>query len=85
MVTTTEDILEEYNIITNNSPKKNNVIDFWNDIEKIIYDILLLESLDTDELIQKTNLSLSNISINLSMLEIKWILKKAINWKYEIT
>ena len=85
MVTTTEDILEEYNIITNKPSKKNNTILFWNDIEKIIYDILLLESLDTDELIQKTNLSLSNISINLSMLEIKWILKKAINWKYELT
>ncbi len=84
MVTIVDDILEEYNIITKNK-QETNVIDFWNDIEKIIYDILLLESLDTDELIQKSNLSLSNISINLSMLEIKWIIKKSINWKYEIT
>ncbi|MFA5917217.1 MAG: DNA-processing protein DprA [Candidatus Gracilibacteria bacterium] len=84
IVTTTEDILEEYNIITNKPPKNNNTIDFGNDIEKIIYDILLLESLDADELIQKTTLSLSNISINLSMLEIKGILKKSINGKYEI-
>lgn len=84
MITTVEDILEEYNIKTNFETNQSKNIDLWNNIEKIIYDILLLESFDTDDLVKKSNLSLFEISTNLSMLEIKWIIKKSINWKYEI-
>jgi predicted Rossmann fold nucleotide-binding protein DprA/Smf involved in DNA uptake len=84
MVTNTEDILEEYNIKTifNETIIKNIVL--WNNVEKVIYNILLLESLDTDDLVRKSSLTLNEISTNLSMLEINWIIKKSINWKYEI-
>ncbi len=84
MVTCTEDILEEFNIKTKFDETKIQNIELWNNIEKVIYDILLLESLNTDDLVEKSNLTLNEISTNLSMLEIKWIIRKSINWKYEI-
>jgi predicted Rossmann fold nucleotide-binding protein DprA/Smf involved in DNA uptake len=84
MVTITEDILEEYNIKTDFEINITKNIELWNNIEKIIYDILVLESFDTDDLVKKSDLTLNDISTNLSMLEIKWIIKKNINWKYEI-
>ena len=86
MITSSEDILEEYNINQDfsNSEKSSNSINFENDIEKIIYDLLILESLDIDEIIEKTKLSLGEISTNISMMEIKWIIKKSLNWKYEV-
>lgn len=84
MVTTVEDILEEYNIKSSYQITNSQKIEFWNNIEKVIYGILLLESLDTDELVMKSNINLTDISTNLSMLEIKWIIRKSINWKYKI-
>ncbi len=81
MVTNSEDILEEYNIVNKINSEK---IQFSNDKEKIIYDLLILENLDIDELIEKTKFSLNDISVNISMLEIKWVIKKSMNWRYEI-
>ena len=84
MITVTEDILEEYNIKTKfDETSKQNIV-FWNNIEKIIYDKLLLESLDTDELVLKTGLWLWDTMTNISMLEIKGIIRKSVNGKYEI-
>lgn len=83
MICQSSDILEEYNINFEN--KTNDLkLDFSDNIEKNIYDILLLESFDIDELIQKTWFSLKEISTSISMLEIKWIIKKSLSWKYEI-
>ncbi|NDK08183.1 DNA-protecting protein DprA [Candidatus Gracilibacteria bacterium] len=82
MVTTPEDILEEYNIkpgITNNCS-----LNFSNDIEKIIYNNLLLECLDNDEIVIKTGISLNQVMTNLSMMEISGIIRKNIAGKYEI-
>lgn len=84
MITVTEDILEEYNIKTKfDETSKQNIV-FWNNIEKIIYDKLLLESLDTDDIVLKTGLWLWDTMTNISMLEIKGIIRKSVNGKYEI-
>lgn len=84
MVAIVDDILEEYNISLKTSEKTQNKQEFANDTEKSIYEVLLLESFTVDDLMQKLWLKLSEISVNLSMLEIRGIIKKWINWKYEI-
>lgn len=84
MVTIPEDILEEYNISTSIDTINTCKINFSNDIEKNIYTLLLLESLNTDELVIKLWLDLNLIMTNLSMMEIKWVIGKSIAWKYEI-
>ena len=83
LVTCADDILSEYNFITN-IDKKINKIKFSDKIEEEIYKFLILESLTIDELIKKTNLDLKTISFKVSMMEINNILKKTIWWKYEI-
>ncbi|MDD3302499.1 MAG: DNA-processing protein DprA [Candidatus Gracilibacteria bacterium] len=84
IVTNVDDIFEEYNINTLDSLENINQISFANEVEKIIYNVLLLENLDIDLLLYKTNLSLNDITVNLSMMEIKGIIKKGLNGKYEI-
>ncbi len=83
MVTCSEDILEEYNIsikIKENTKK----ISFENQLENMIYDTLLLESFTIDELVKKMWFWLTEISITLSMMEIRWVLRKWEWGKYEI-
>ncbi len=78
------DILEEYNITLNNRNNKKSELNFSNDDEKVIFNTLLLESFSIDELVEKLEINLLQISISLSMLEIKGLIKKNISWKYEI-
>lgn len=84
MTISENDIFEEYNISIKNESVKHIKLDFWNEIEKIIYETLLLESFSVDDLMIKLDLKLSEISVNLSMLEIRWIIQKNIDWKYGI-
>ncbi len=85
MVTNSLVVLEEYNISTKN---KNNVekkeIIFENEIDKKIYELLLLEWFNSDELVKKLNIDISALSFRLSMMEINWIIKKTIWWKFEL-
>lgn len=85
MVTCSEDILEEYNINTLNTSQKTEKISFVNELESIIYETLLLESFSVDDLMKKLNLWLTDLSVNLSMLEIRWIIKKWEWGKYEVS
>jgi predicted Rossmann fold nucleotide-binding protein DprA/Smf involved in DNA uptake len=73
MITEAEDILEEYNISqkVESSNNQMNLFSFENDVEKAIYNLLVVESLDIDELVEKTDYDLNTISITISMLEIK--------------
>lgn len=82
LVTDSKDILEEYNY----SLIKNEVVlVFENDIQKDIYNILKYNlSLSIDEIIEKTNIDYGNLIINLSMMELWWLLKKDLFWKYWI-
>lgn len=84
MVVKTQDILEEYNCnsSTINSNKIN--IEFNDEIEKDIYNYLLLESLLIDELAKKLNLDSKTVSFKLSFMEINGYIRKITGWKYEI-
>jgi len=82
LVTSSQDILEEYNY---KEISQDVAIDFQNDIEEELF-LILKNSLwlSVDELLEKTDISYTDLSINLSMLEIRWIIKKDSFWKYFI-
>ncbi len=77
------DILSEYNISTN-FIKNDNISLNLNDNEKIIYNLLIEDILNFDDLLNKTNFNIWLLNQILSIMEIKQILKKNIDWKYQI-
>ncbi len=86
LVSNSQDILEEYNISTKknknfNINKKNN---FNDKIEEAIYQLLIIDSLNLDELSKKLKIDISTISFKVSNMEIYWLIKKWIWWKYEV-
>ncbi len=84
LILSSEDILEEYNISFQKEKKKDKLF-FWDKLEKEIYNSILLESLTLDDLSFKLNISISEISFKISILEIKWVLHKNISGKYELS
>ncbi len=93
LVLKSSDILEEYNILNkDNNSKKNTLkeiplnykIKFADNLEKKIYNILILESLTIDELTKKVNENISTVGFKLSILEISWLISNISWWKYEI-
>ena len=83
LVWNVNDILEEYNILqSKNKPKKD--INFNDEIEKNIYNILITENFSVDELVKKLNIDISVVNFKLSMMEVNWLITKNISWKYEI-
>lgn len=83
LTTKAQDILEEYNIVKN-TQKKDEKIDFSCDIEKSIYEKLLLEPLNIDELSISIWLDIKTISFKLSMMELSNKIKIQTWWKYNI-
>lgn len=83
MVLKAEDILEEYNINAKNLETKKE-INFTDELEKNIYNILLLEPLNIDKISEKLTLDISTTSLKISFMELMWIIRKTENWKYEI-
>lgn len=81
LVNISQDVLEEYNI---SKSFKKILIDFSDELEKLIYNTLLIENLTIDELSLKLWLNISELSFKLSMMEIKKIIKKSFWWKYEV-
>lgn len=87
LVTSSLDILEEYNFSNNIKNKNNsweNKIEFTDNIEEKIYNSLLLEWFTADELVKKFWLDISTLSFKLSMLELRGLIKKTLWWKFEI-
>ncbi len=85
LINSSIDILEEYNFsITKENWKKTEKPEFSDELEEKIYNALLLEWFTADELVKKFNLDISTISFKLSMLEINWIIKKTLWWKFEV-
>ncbi len=85
LISKPDDLLIEYNIswdINNNTIL--NEIKFSDDIEKNIYDILLIEKFTINELKEKINIDISTLSFKLSMMEINKYIKKWLWWKYEL-
>ncbi len=85
MVVNTEDILEEYNCNTLSMWSEKINVQFDDEIEKSIYNYLLLESLSIDELSKKSNIDTKTISFKLSFMEIKGYVRKISWWKYEVS
>lgn len=84
MVVKLEDVLEEYNCANGKNNIDKTWIKFDDEIEKDIYNILLLESLSIDELSKKLKLDTKTLSFKLSFMEIKQFVKKIWWWKYEV-
>jgi predicted transcriptional regulator len=63
--------------------KKTEVV-FSDDIEKNIYDLLLLESLNTDEIANKLSLEINVALLKISILELSNLIKKGDSGKYEV-
>lgn len=82
MVLKPDDILIEYNI--KNQKKSKNEIIFNDDIEKAIYNLLLINQLNIDEIVFKLNIQTSEVLLKISMMELWNLIKKNISWKYEI-
>jgi DNA processing protein len=80
LVTSANDILEEYNI--NNEKKTQNKIKFADKIEENIYNHLILEPMTIDELNKIIMLDISTLSFKLSAMEISGFTKKWFWWKY---
>jgi DNA processing protein len=83
LIVDSQDILNEFNISSSNKKIKTKVI-INDDIEKEIYDLLLLDSLSIDDIVDKTWCDISTISFKISILEINNLIKKSDSLKYEI-
>lgn len=83
LVSCSIDLLEEYNISHNNHKEKK-IIKFADNIEKEIYNLLIIETLAIDNLAIKIWLDISSITFKLSMMEINKLIKTWLWWKYEI-
>lgn len=82
LITKAEDILEEYGYKIIEEKKQ---IKFLNDIEKEIFDLLKYNlSLTIDDFLEKSPYNYGQLSLNLSIMEIRWVIKKNLFWSYEI-
>lgn len=82
LVQTANDILEEYNI--SNIKTDNKRLEFTNQIEEEIYNIILVDNLNIDEISKRTKIETKLIGQFISNLEITWLIKKNVWWKYQI-
>ena len=74
VVTSVKDILDELNLGTNQIPKQIIPKNFESDEEKIIMNLLSTEPIHIDNLAKVSKLSMSQVSSQLSMMEIKgWV------------
>ena len=80
-VTESLDILEEYDVLIKQSVH-NQQLPLLDPVESKIYHLLSSENLDVDSLSQTLELESRQITMKLSLLELKNIVKKDISWKY---
>jgi DNA processing protein len=81
LITKAEDILTEYHL----APKSqaNKIIDFDNDLEKQIYELINLSNqISIDKIIEKINLNTNEVLIALTSLEMKEVIKNIGNGDY---
>ncbi|MCS6956374.1 MAG: DNA-processing protein DprA [Patescibacteria group bacterium] len=83
LITSVEDIFEEFNLKI--TPKKQEEIEKnFSEIEKNIFQALKEKPLAVDDLVLKLNLSINEVLKNLSIMEIKNLVKKNNQGLYEI-
>jgi hypothetical protein len=78
MVLKAEDILEEFNIKSKNLNDKKTV-NFSDELEKNIYNLLLKEQLNIDQISQELNLDISTTSLKISFMELSLLIRKSEN------
>ena len=82
LTTSVNDILEEYNYKVIDTKKE---VILENEIQKNIFELLKYNlSLSIDEILEKTWFDYGVLSLNLSLMELNWILKKDMFGKYFI-
>lgn len=81
LVSNINDIFNEYNISDEN---KSIVVNFSDEIEEKIYNLLLVESLVLNEISNKLDININTLSFKISMMEINNLIKKDLWWKYRI-
>jgi len=85
LVTNIDDILETLNWEIQkqeDKPQNNNNNINLDENEKIIFDLISLDDLSTQELLNKTNLNISDLMITLTTLELKGMIKQIEGEKY---
>lgn len=75
------DILEEYNLYFSDSLEKKEKI-FETELDKQIYDLLLLEAISIDDISEKLNEEISRISFRISIMELDGFIKKGSDGKF---
>lgn len=83
MVTSVQDILEEFHLAVTPARQKSIAADL-SVSEKLIVELLLHESRLPDEIAKKTQLNASEVSQCLSLLEIKGVIEKNKEGKYQM-
>ena len=87
-VTKTEDILEELDITIQSENTKENIKNSGKIInglapnEKLVYDCMDYEPITIDEIIEKINLNIQDVSCALTMLEVQGLIQKMSGQKY---
>lgn len=82
LITSSDDILLEYNYKITQT-KKNIILE--NKVQENIYNLLKYNlSLSIDDMIEKMSYDYWVLSLNLSLMELNWVLKKDLFWKYGI-
>ena len=84
LTTSAIDILEEYNFSSDTIPEEKEIL-FSNKLEKDIYNIISIESLNSNEISHKLDSDINEILKSISILEIQWIIKTTLWGKYEIS
>jgi DNA processing protein len=80
-VTQSLDVLEEYDVLIRQSAHRKQ-LPLLDDIESQIYTLISGQDMDIDTLASNLSLNSREVSMKLSLLELKKIIKKDISWKY---
>lgn len=84
MVTSSSDILEDYNLGASKRWKVK-VPEFTDAVQGDIFNLLLLEPLNSDEIAEKSGVNIKEIALSLTLMEIEWHIKKIAWWFYEVS
>ena len=83
-VLTSEDILEEYDILLKKSVHSAQ-LPLLTPLEQEIYNQLCLEEMNVDSLCVSLSKSAWELSMSLSLLELKWLIRKQLSWKFRLS
>jgi len=83
-VTSSIDVLEEYNIEVKKNEHKT-ILNFSDELEKSIYNFIWEQTGTIDDIWSKLWIDINTILTKVSLLELKWVIKKDMSWKYILT